>query len=118
MAELLNAEELPRDFQYPREFVRVVDLGLVDLEPWHILEGDLLKRRHRGLRERFPKRSLVLFAARQDNDDVACWNVEQGVPRVTVVHDYASPGWEQRAEFSDFHEWLRQAVEDLIEFDG
>jgi hypothetical protein len=29
---------------------------------------------------------------------------------------FASPGWEQRDEFPDFNSWLRQAIEDLIEF--
>lgn len=117
MADLLSIEELPHGFEYPREFVRVVELGLVDLEPWQIIQGNLLKRRHRGLNERFPERSLVPFAARQDNDDVACWDLDMGAPHVSIVHDFASPGWEQRGVFADFYAWLRQAVEDLIEFE-
>jgi hypothetical protein len=57
---------------------------------------------------------LVPFARREDNDDVACW--EPMSPRVVVIHDFASPGFEDRGGFADFNGWLRQAVEDLIAF--
>jgi hypothetical protein len=56
-----------------------------------------------------------VFAVRQDNDDVACWDIDQA--NAVVVHDFASPGFEQRREFPGFYDWLRQAIEDLIEFD-
>ncbi len=78
MAALLSADELPPGFQYPRQFLRMVERGLTDLEPWLLLEGEQLVNRHRGLQSRFPERSLVPFARRQDNDDVACWDLEQG----------------------------------------
>jgi hypothetical protein len=117
VAELLSVGDLPEGFWYPSSFVRVVELGLTNLEPWHILEGDRLRERNQGLAQRFPNRSLVPFAIRQDNDDVACWDLTLGGGRVTVVHDFAAPGWESRAEFSDFYTWLRQAVEDLIDFE-
>jgi hypothetical protein len=47
---------------------------------------------------------------------VACWDLDQG--NVTVIHDFASPGWEQRGVFPDFNAWLRQAIEDLIAHGG
>jgi hypothetical protein len=39
MADLLMIGSLPDGFWYPRSFIRVVELGLVELEPWHLLEG-------------------------------------------------------------------------------
>jgi hypothetical protein len=116
MPELLSVRDLPERFDYPRLYIRVVELGLTALEPWWLLEGEALRRRLAGLRERYPERELVPFAARQDRDDVACWD---GQPdHVVIIHDFASPGWESAREFEDFGAWLRQAVEDLIEFDG
>ena len=115
MADLLSIDDLPPDFEYPPEFIRVVELGLTNLEPWWIVQGQLLRDRFQGLRKRYPDRKLILFAIRQDNDDVACWDIEQG--NVAVVHDFASPGWERRAEFAGFYDWFRQAVEDFIAFD-
>lgn len=114
MANLLTDDDLPEGFSYPPEFLRVVELGLTDLEPWWILDGELLRSGMRLLASAYPSRRLVLFAKRQDNDDVACWDLDTG--GVAVVHMGATPGWEQRGpRFTDFNSWLRQAVEDLIE---
>lgn len=117
MAELLSVRDLPAGFEYPAPFVRVVELGLTNLEPWHIVEGDRLRHRNRGLAQRYPKRRLVPFALRQDNDDVACWDLARSEEVVVVVHDFASPGWEAREEYPTFFAWFRRAIEDLIEFE-
>ena len=115
--DLLFGNELPAGFVYPDQFGRIIDLGILDLEPWYMLQGDILREVNKGLRTRYPQRSLVPFARRQDNDDTACWDAaEPG--RVVVIHDFASSGWEQRAAYGDFYQWLRQAIEDLIEFDS
>ena len=116
MAILLDVNSLPDGFEYPRQFIRVVELGLIDLEPWHILDGEHLFDRDRGLKTRYPTRVLVPFAERQDMDEVACWEPFTG-DEVVIIHDYASPGWERRRTFATFYDWLRQAVEDLILFD-
>lgn len=112
--QLLRPDAAPAGFTYPSEFLRAVRLGLSDLEPWSLLFGRELHRRSRGLDERYPE-TLVPFAARIDNDDVACWDLALPAGRVLVVHDLASPGWERRAEFASFGGWLRQAVDDCIE---
>ncbi|WP_198415893.1 hypothetical protein [Cryobacterium algoricola] len=117
MADLLPVEDLPPGFSYPSSFVTVVELGLTNLEPWHLLDGARLRERNRGVARRFPDRELVPFAVRQDNDDVACWDLARGGDRVVVIHDFASPGWEDRGEYPDFYAWLRQAIEDLIGFE-
>lgn len=116
MLALLDSADLPEGFDYPRQFIRVVELGLTDLEPWCILEGFELGSRLEGLRSRYPSRVLVPFARRIDNDDVACWDLDRD-GRVSIIHDFASPGWEQQEELADIYAWLRQAVEDLIEYD-
>lgn len=117
MADLLSMEDMPAGFWYPPSFVRVVELGLTNLEPWHVLEGSRLRERRQGLAQRFPARTLIPFAVRQDNDDVACWDPARDKEAVVVIHDFASPGWEGREEYPDFFAWLRQAIEDLIDFE-
>ncbi len=114
--DLLAESELPRGFQYPDQFTRTIDLGITKLEPWYFLEGEGLRGCMSGLAGRYQRR-LVPFAARQDRDDVACWEVGAG-ERVFIVHDFASPGWERREEYAGFYDWLRSAVEDFIEFDN
>jgi len=115
MVALIGMLDLPDGFVYPASFLRVVELGLVDLEPWQVMSGETLFQRYRGLAERYPERVLVPFAARQDNDDVACWTV--GTPEVLLVHDFAGAGYELRETLPSFYDWLRRAVEDLIEFE-
>jgi hypothetical protein len=111
----LPSADVPDGFWYPASFVRVVELGLVDLEPWRILEGDLLSARFRGLAARYPGRRLVPFARRQDNDDVACWQV--GGREVLIIHDFDFSGGELRETLPSFYDWLRRAIDDLIEFE-
>jgi hypothetical protein len=113
---LIDVDHLPEGFFYPASFIRVVELGIVDLEPWLMLDGERLSARFEGLSQRYPERVLVPFARRQDNDDVACWD-GRGGPEVLIVHDYAEPGHELRETLPTFYSWLRRAVEDLIEFE-
>lgn len=114
-SHLLAASHLPLSFAYPPDFLWVVARGLVDLEPWTILRGEELARKLLGLRKRYPDSPLVPFASRIDNDDVACWDTDLPRGRVVIVHDWASPGWERRAQHDDFTSWFRSAVEDCLE---
>ncbi len=115
MAELLTVDSLPLDFEYPPEFIRTVELGITDLEPWKVLTGERLRFTYVGLRKRYPGEEYIPFAARQDNDDIACW--QRTPPEVLTVHDFASPGWEKQGRLlPNFHAWLRVALEDCIEW--
>lgn len=116
MSMFLTEKELPKWFNYPQQFLRIVELGLVNLEPWTVLMDEPLRNRFKGLQERYPNRQLLPFARREDNDDVACWEQDRG-ELVVIVHDFASPGYENVAEYDGFWEWFREAVEDMIEYD-
>lgn len=112
---LVAAADLPSAFSYPSSFIRVVELGLVDLEPWQILDGELLYARYDGLAVRYPGRQLVPFARRLDNDDIACW---QAASRdVLIIHDFDGSDGKARETFPSFYDWLRRAIDDLIEFE-
>jgi hypothetical protein len=114
---LLPADELPDGFEYPEEFLRIVERGLLYFEPWWVIEGDQLRVRAQGMAERYPDRRLVPFARREDSDDVACFEQGKG-QRVQLVHDFASPGYEQRGELDSVGDWLRLALETMLEFDA
>lgn len=52
----------PVPLDYPREFVRVVELGLANLEPWWgIFQGDALRSRRPGFEERYLAGTLIVF---------------------------------------------------------
>jgi hypothetical protein len=122
MVQLLSPEELPPPFRYPAELLWIVDLGLVDLNPWIVLDGESLRGLNEVLRKRFSPRILIPFGRRCDCDDIACWEV--GKPGKVIVVDISLPeGFEASEdlksfwqEYPDFWAWFRQAVEDMIEF--
>lgn len=112
---LIEKKKLPEWFEYPESFLKIVEQNLIDLSPWHILSNDLLKAKNEGLKERYPKKSLVPFARRFDNDNVACWEKENP-QKVVIIHDYASEGWEMVATYDDFWKWFRDVIDQMIEF--
>ncbi|MFW7381992.1 MAG: hypothetical protein ACOH5I_24515 [Oligoflexus sp.] len=112
---MLKKDRLPDWFEYPPEFLRIIDLRLMNLDPWHILEGDMLEDRFNGISERFSDKCYIPFAYRSDNDDVACWSKEGGNEKVLVIHDFASSGWEQVKTYNSFWSWFKQTIEDMIE---
>lgn len=113
---LLEAKLLPVGFEYPSQFKRTLELGLIDFEPWYFVDGSVLQKLAVGLSQRYSGRKLVPFARRQDNDDVACWDADH-MPNVYVIHDFASPGYEERYVYASFYDWLKVVVDDYIEFD-
>lgn len=114
--ELLAVEKSFRGFTYPKAFLKAVELSLIDFDIWYIMDAKQVMLRVEGLRKRYPNRMLIPFARREDNDDVACFEIGER-NKVFVIHDYASEGWEHRNEFSDFWNWLEGAVKDMIAYE-
>ncbi len=112
--KLFDATEVYPNFEYPEGLEKIVDLGLTDLDFWFILEAPFARQYCFDMQKRYPDRKLVPFAKRTDCDDVACFEINK--PKcVEVIHDFADPGWEQRAEFSNFWEWFRDAMNEFID---
>lgn len=115
--ELFNIKEIYRDFQYPASFVKAVELNLLDFEFWYFMTNEQVATRINGLMKRYPNRKLVPFARRDDSDDIACFEIGKE-PKVEIIHDFASEGYEQRGEYDCFWNWMKAAVEELIEKGG
>lgn len=113
---MLSAEQFRSlGFLPPQDYIRLYELGWKDSEPWMWVTTDRLRFRLTGLNQRYPERRLIPFAERHDCDDVACWEV--GVPDgVVVIHDFAEKGWESRASYGSFREWMHQALDDCLDF--
>lgn len=111
---LMAPSDLPVGFRYPYAARRLVEFGLVYFNLWRVMGALEARERMEGMASRYPGRSLVPFARREDNDDVACFEVGGG-PRVLIVHDFASPGWEARGTLGSVWEWARLALDDMIE---
>lgn len=99
---------------------RVVERSLVDLDPWALLTSDeQIGARSEAVNRRYPGRVVLCFAERQDTDDVACAvlssSTDYAAGKILIVHDFANPGSEVDAVFSDFWEWFRAAIDDMID---
>ena len=112
--ELFNIKEIYSDFQYPACFVKAVELNLLDFEFWYVMTNEQVATRINGLMKRYPNRKLVPFARRDDNDDIACFEVGKE-EKVQIIHDFASEGYEQREEYDNFWSWMKVAIDELIE---
>lgn len=114
--DVLGEHELPSWFRYPRPFLRLLESGARQLDPWWLFGRDYALERLAGLRLRYPNRELVPFARNLSNDDVACW--ERGrLDKVQIIHDRESSPFEQGAVYDTFWDWFRAAIDDFIEFE-
>jgi hypothetical protein len=99
----------------PSSYLKVIELNLCNIEFWSI-QTDIafIVSYSTNLKKRYPDRDLVLFAKRNDNDLIACW--EKGKPgRVVIINDFAYGGYENEAEYDSFWDWFRAAIELMIE---
>ncbi|MDE5908326.1 MAG: hypothetical protein K2H52_06270 [Lachnospiraceae bacterium] len=111
--ELYNISVIYSNYVYPAEFVKIVELNLVDFEIWYLMSNEQVNTRIKGLKSRYPSRNLIPFARRDDSDDIACFEVEKG-NSVQIIHDFAGEGFEQRKEYKCFWDWFRDAIDEMI----
>lgn len=114
--QLLNTLDLPKGFIYPNSFIKAINLNLIDIEPWYIMNKEDVLLRIKGMQKRYSQRTLIPFARRGDNDDVACFEFNKG-EEVQIIHDFASIGYEQRQTYKTFWDWFKYAIEEMIDFD-
>lgn len=112
--QLLNEKEINYDFNYPESIKKVVSLGIVNLCPWWIMDHEQAKNLFLVIKKLYPKRRLIPFATRQDNDDVACFEEGKG-EEVQIIHIGASEGWEQVEVYHNVYDWLKSAIDAMRE---
>lgn len=101
----------------PSGYGTVLDLSLVNLKPWQILRDDDVVALYAGINRMYPARKVIPFARRNDNDDVACFVIEDNTQQrgqVIVIHTFASEGYEVVARLKTFWTWFRSAVDEMI----
>ena len=108
---------LEQGIKLPTGYHAVKDLNLVNLRPWHLVSDEEFAYFFSGINKRYPRRSVIPFARREDSDDVACFvcrDPEQEPGTIIVMHDFASPGYENVARIQTFWEWFKYAVDEMI----
>ncbi|MCX7921442.1 MAG: hypothetical protein N3B21_05395 [Clostridia bacterium] len=64
--ELLDESILPKGFKYPSSFLKAISLNLVNLDLWYVMDKEQMIYRYEGMKERYPNRTLIPFARRDD----------------------------------------------------
>ena len=110
----MNPERPIFDFEVPREYTVLADRGIVGFEPHSILEPWYFVRE--GEIRNFPSQ-VRPFARRQDNDDVACFELDERgrVVDVVLVHGWTPDGHRIVERFGNIRAWLRSALDDVAE---
>ena len=104
MISLIENNEKPAWLEYPAEYIDLIKSGKDEFLPWYLYDKDQLMIRYQGLQKRYPDRHLFPFARDDNSDDVACW--EKDKPgKVVLIHDFVSPGYENKLEFDSFKDW-------------
>ena len=111
--KLFDIEKIFNGFEYPYQLQKIANLDLVDFDYWFIMDAELAETYTNGMKSRFPARHLIPFAKRCDCDDVACFELEKP-GKIEIIHDFCSPGWEQRGEYDSFWDWFMDALEEMI----
>ena len=113
---IIDKSKLPENFEYPKGFLKVIALGLLDFGVWELFKYSSAGTRMNGLKERYPDFQLIPFARRGDNDDVACFEVGKG-DTVIIIHDYSDSAYKNRIEYDCFWNWFKDIIEVMIEFE-
>jgi len=103
--DILEIENGIEDFSYPKFFVEIIKMNFLDYGDWYLMNKNQILIRKEGLNDRYPNRKLIPFARRDDNDDIACFDLDC-VEKVFIIHDFSSEGYESRGEFDNFKSWL------------
>lgn len=111
---LLSDAERPSWLEYPTELIDLVDSGRINLTPWHICEVEAV-RIGRGHFLKRVGRDLVMFAYRQDQEDVACFEKGKG-QMVMIVHDNCDSPYEHVGTYENVSAWLKAVEEESAEW--
>lgn len=112
--KIYDVSKVYEKFNYPKSFMKIIELNLVDFDFWYLMSSEQVEIRIKGLKERYPDRKLIPFARRDDNDDIACFDIEKN-NKVQIIHDFASVGYEQRREYDTFWDWFKVAIQEMID---
>ena len=101
----------------------MIDRGLVGfapfsaLQPWYFLDSN----QRFDVTSHWPNgpstHPLLVFARRQDNDDMACfeWTGDR-VGRVVLIHGWTESGYSIDSYFNTFWDWLKAVVDDIADW--
>lgn len=112
---IIDEKELPYGFEYPKEFLKIIELELLDFAVWDMFKYSSAEIRLEGLKQRYPEYKLIPFARRGDNDDVACFEAGRG-GSVIVIHDFSDNAYVNKVEYKTFWSWFEEVIDEMMNY--
>jgi hypothetical protein len=105
----------------PAEYAAAMRDETLDLGPWHFVSDSEFDGLFTVMNKHYPMRTVIPFARRRDNDDVASFVVrdpEQAAGQIILIQDFEAPGYEVFGRLASFGDWLEQLKEDVAEWNA
>jgi len=113
--EILNTDGLNFIFNYPDALERLVALKLINFDLWYLMSAEQSRVILNQLKMNCNCKGLVPFARRGDNEDIACFEIENN-EKVIVLKNCEYLGYRPRQVFDSVWDWFRDAIEIMIAF--
>ncbi len=111
MIKILPIEECPAWLQYPSLYLNLIKQGQEQFLHWCFIENTKIVVINKDLQKKYA-RNLFIFAVKDNCDDIACWEKNQG-DRIFIIDDSIPRGFEQIRIFDDFDSWYQWALQDI-----
>lgn len=87
------------------------------LQPWFLLSDELAFDATERWPSVAPEHRMIVFARRQDNDDLACFMTRQRqVVGVALAHGWTATGFQVLKTHPSIWEWLKDVIDDIAEW--
>ena len=110
------------DFPIPVGYDWLLNVGLITfhpsspLQPWYYVDENESFDATSTWPEGKYKDRLIVFARRQDTDDMACFAVKEGtVLAIVEIHAWTEHGYDVTVSHTIFWDWFRSIIDDIEE---
>jgi hypothetical protein len=121
----MKTDQRPQfDFEVPRGYLWLLERDLVSfepfgkLQPWYYMDAASAFSPTTRWPNGPASARLESFARRQDNDELACFEIaEDGAAGgVVVINGWTPAGYDVLSRHSDFWQWLKTVIDDIAEW--
>jgi hypothetical protein len=109
----IKQSTMPSGFQYPGDYIKLVDSGFVDFLTWSLLDNERAEALLKNMSSKYGK-TYVPFAECLGSDDVACWKIGDSV-KVYIVENYTENGLEVMKYYDNIWHWLRNILTNAVD---
>jgi hypothetical protein len=107
---MLSIKDLPSEYQWIVQRGILGDKPFSQMNPWYLVqEVDIYE-----IGQEQDGNRLIVFARRQDCDDLACYLLKDGQAKeVLLIEGWTSNGYDVLQRYENIWDWLKSVIEDI-----